>query len=88
MMARIKYSTLKHDKALAKQFELSRRRDNLDWGYHAAVAGLTRLLSRDRAGRVYTHEQMQETGTERQQGQRRLLRRLRLLRFAGLECSA
>ena len=35
-----KYNTLVNDKALAGQFEIPRRRGNLDWGYHAAVGGM------------------------------------------------
>jgi len=33
------YQTLRNDKAIAQEFELSRRRDNLTWKHHAEVAG-------------------------------------------------
>jgi len=34
------YSTIEHDKWIAKEFEFCRRRQNLSWSHHAEVAGL------------------------------------------------
>lgn len=36
----LEYSTVRNLKSISKQFQLSRRRDNLGWDHHEAVAGL------------------------------------------------